>query len=574
MTRSTKKRAVVKRESFSNRLPSHVGDAFRLDLVRTISKLADAYGGFRTAYLIDELESKYLDDTKTSPDTRQRAAITKWLDVERNNAKTNQRLLHHHDDSLGWVSAATLVARTRKIIGKVLGPFRYDSILCLQNHTNGASTRVRRGPTAATYKFSGEAHLTSGALSHWTHVAKDSRLDDQTISDKPESVMFTVPKKSTIDRVACKEPEINMLLQRSVGKFIRRRLKHKVGIDLRDQTVNQKLAKTALEQGLATIDLSSASDSVTHQLVLTLLPWEYYSLMDDLRVKATDIPNYGLHDLEMFSSMGNGFTFELESLLFYSITKAVMELSGFEGRPSVYGDDIIAPSAVVPRLARVLHYFGFTLNRKKTHWKGLFRESCGAHYHDGVDVTPFYIRKPVREITELIRLLNQLLKWDSIWSKSYPAFWTTEIALFHQKWARHVPRKLHGGNDCSRIDALVTGDKPDHVVDLEPERMRRCRSTRRMISLPVRMDNDGALTAWLVSAHERESDPWFHTLKQGADITFANREVASLPPSTDAIVVTQPQSSAPRLKKAKSAATKSGSEAVDHDIYFVLTEVV
>jgi hypothetical protein len=76
------------------------------------------------------------------------------------------------------------------------------------------------------------------------------------------SVYFTVPKNSTIDRSACKEPEVNMILQRALSKHIRESLK-RVGIDLRDQGVNQRLARDALKLGLATVDLSAASDSIT-----------------------------------------------------------------------------------------------------------------------------------------------------------------------------------------------------------------------------------------------------------------------------------------------------------------------
>jgi hypothetical protein len=118
-------------------------------------------------------------------------------------------------------------------------------------------------------------------------------------------VLFTVPKSSEIDRVACKEPEVNMFMQRSVGAHIRRRLR-RVGVDLNDQTVNQHLAKIAVDQGLATIDLSAASDSITEQLVVNWLPPEWFLLLNRLRVHNVDVDGT-LHPLQMFSSMGNGF---------------------------------------------------------------------------------------------------------------------------------------------------------------------------------------------------------------------------------------------------------------------------
>jgi hypothetical protein len=269
-----------------------------------------------------------------------------------------------------------------------------------------------------------------------------------------------VPKKSDIDRVACKEPEINVLLQKSVGNHIRRRLANwRYGQNLNDQTVNQELARRGVEERLATIDLSSASDSITRQLIINLLPFEWWSLLDDLRVKSTVLPDGSLHEMEMFSTMGNGFTFELESLLFYAITRTVCRLSGIKGRISVFGDDIIAPIAVVRRLSRVFHYFGFTMNPKKTHFSGLFRESCGKHYYGGFDVSPFYIRREVQQLPDLINLLNQVLEWDG---RGWGCFMTPALSRFHRKWALLVPRRLHGGIDTQDPSALVTGDIPRH----------------------------------------------------------------------------------------------------------------
>jgi hypothetical protein len=282
-------------------------------------------------------------------------------------------------------------------------------------------------------------------------------LAEQELEVFESSVMFTVPKSSEIDRVACKEPEINMLLQRSVGQFIRRRLKLKAGIDLNDQGINQSLARDALDLGLATLDLSSASDSISRQLVIELLPFEWWSLLDRVRVKSTLVDGQ-IHELEMFSSMGNGFTFELESLIFYALTRAVAYKSKVKGRISIYGDDIICSSRLGARLARVFHWFGFKVNAKKSNWTGLFRESCGKHYYDRREVTPFYVREPIRRISDVIRLLNRLLVWSA---DDWKAILDPEIALFHRKWAESVvPKDLWGGQDPERISALVTGDAP------------------------------------------------------------------------------------------------------------------
>jgi hypothetical protein len=91
--------------------------------------------------------------------------------------------------------------------------------------------------------------------------------------------------------------------------------------------------------------------------------------------------------------MGNSYTFELESLLFFGITWAVCNLLGLPcDQLSVYGDDIIAPAAARTKLQAVLQELGFTVNTEKSYSDGPFRESCGKDYFKGFDIRPFYLK--------------------------------------------------------------------------------------------------------------------------------------------------------------------------------------
>lgn len=459
------KRRTNSRTSDINFIPESQANSFESDLDRLISNLART-NGFKGEYLQSEYKSKYLDPKGVTPVQRENAAIEKWQVTELKNSTTNVRLLFG-DADFSWATSDSFQKKAAQFIADVLGPLRYPDILFLgSGHTNGASTRVRRGPDAAILKHTGEAHVTPRALQHWLQYANNSKLSGQTVMIQESSVMFTVPKATDIDRVACKEPEINMLLQRSVGTHIRRKLRRK-GIDLNDQTINQGLARDALHLNLATIDLSAASDSITRQLVFNLLPFEWWWLLDDLRSHSVIIGE-DTHELEMFSSMGNGFTFELESLLFWAIARTCMYFSGIKGRLSVYGDDIIVPCTIAPRLARVLSWFGFKVNTKKSFWNGPFRESCGGHYHRCYDVTPFYLKEPIRNKTDIIRILNQLLYWDG---RGWGFITEPEVLSFHKKWSRIIPAILHGGVDPMDPTSLVTGDSP---------RMRLVPKTRRL----------------------------------------------------------------------------------------------
>jgi hypothetical protein len=448
-------------------LPTSVGDAFLKDLDSLVEKLAEG-GGFKETYLLSEYKSKFLDSTVTSPAERRQAAIDKFMAVEERNRTTNMRLLLGGTD-FGWVTSDELISKARQVILSILGDKPPLSLFDGGSHTFGASTRVRRGPQAAFLKHVGQAQVSDTAWKYWCLATSGTMLAEQQLSLQESSVLFTVPKSSHIDRVAAKEPEINMYLQRCAGSFIRSRLKRRAGIDLNDQTRNQLLAKNALRQDLATIDLSSASDSISRQLVIELLPFDWWSVLDDIRVHST-IVDGEVHTLEMFSSMGNGFTFELESLLFYALTRAICWCSRVKGTISVYGDDIIAPSKIGPRLARVFHWFGFRVNAKKSNWTGKFRESCGRHFYGQLEVTPFYVREPVRKMSEVIRLLNRLLYWDG---REF-GFFVSEVAMrFHTKWRQIVPQNLWGGQDPDRIDSLVTGHPPRSRLVWKPRSEQR-----------------------------------------------------------------------------------------------------
>lgn len=108
--------------------------------------------------------------------------------------------------------------------------------------------------------------------------------------------------------------------------------------------------------------------------------------------------------------MGNGYTFELETLIFFAIACAVVRKSGGVGLGGVdvwvYGDDIIVPTESAGALLSVLKFCGFTANERKTFTIGPFRESCGGDYWDGEAVRPHYLKEDPNEPHKLISLAN------------------------------------------------------------------------------------------------------------------------------------------------------------------------
>lgn len=388
----------------------------------------------KTDYLRAVYLSKFVDADPASASLRKESAISKWLAQELVNADTNARLLDTAPEYeiLPGVTFSRFSDWTRALIARVIGetiPFESLS----GDFSGGSSTSHARVVSHPAHKFVGKAHITCDAVNwfdlYLTEVALWSVDSDRmalsacgdsntssasSLQVVPGSIMFTVPKNSVIDRVAAKEPDINMFLQKGVGNHIRRRLRS-FHIDLNDQSRNQDLARLgSLTGSLATLDLSSASDSITCELVSSFLPPIWASYLNDIRSHTVTIDGVGEHTMEMFSSMGNGFTFELESLLFWAFAKASAYFTRSQGVISVYGDDIIVPVQAAQALINVLNYLGFKVNPEKSFVDGPFRESCGGHYHCGKDITPFFIKGPVKSLTDLIHLLNQIRKWASL----------------------------------------------------------------------------------------------------------------------------------------------------------------
>jgi hypothetical protein len=230
-----------------------------------------------------------------------------------------------------------------------------------------------------------------------------SRLEDHLdrvsvpVVISPGKLQF-VPKNYKTYRSIIVEALINSMLQKGYGSEIRTRL-GRVGQNLNDQTRNQRLAREGSITGrLATVDLSSASDTEAFELIDYLLTdiqgnYGWSSVLSSLRTAHVDYKGDTIH-LQKWSSMGNGYTFELESLVFWALTMGVCRYVGAPtSQVSVYGDDIICPVEIREVFEEVFEWCGFTVNSEKSFWTGPFRESCGADYYEGFDVRPFYMKK-------------------------------------------------------------------------------------------------------------------------------------------------------------------------------------
>lgn len=234
-----------------------------------------------------------------------------------------------------------------------------------------------------------------------------------------------VPKDARKLRTIIVEPSLNVLFQQGIGKAIRKRLK-RAGIDLSDQGRNKYLAKLGSMDGyLATVDFSSASDTIAKELVAFLLPEDWWVLMSLARTGTVEYNNLPI-ELEKFSTMGNSFTFELESLIFWAIAWACLRHLQLPNKDlSIFGDDLIIPGAAMSLCECAFAFCGFTVNSAKSFAQGPFRESCGGDFFKGIDIRPYY-QKDLVSPESLFVLHNYYMRnfefdlADSVRSKIHP----------------------------------------------------------------------------------------------------------------------------------------------------------
>lgn len=238
------------------------------------------------------------------------------------------------------------------------------------------------------------------------------------------SKLSFAPKTDDISRLICVEPSLNMFFQLGLGIVLERRLRSFFGIDLTTQPdKNRELARRgSRDDSYCTIDLSSASDSLSLGMLHDVLPKSMYSWLTMLRSPVVMVPDGTSLELNMVSTMGNGFTFPLQTAVFSAIVVTAMRICKEKiyrprgerlGNFSVFGDDIICTKKVQRCVYRLLDLLGFVVNRDKSFVEGPFRESCGRDYYHGEPVRGVYI-KALQSTQDRYVAINRLNLWSAM----------------------------------------------------------------------------------------------------------------------------------------------------------------
>jgi len=311
--------------------------------------------------------------------------------------------------------------------------------------TNGATEDRTRKRSHPYMKITGKLRSTRASILYLGGLLRESGVDLSScrFTAVEQNTVIFVPKNWKTHRSIAKEPTHALPFQLALDSYVKRRIK-KWGIDLSSQLRNQELARIgSIDGSLATIDLEMASDTLSYNTVALLLPHDWFRLFEAFRSSKYKAP-FESGRYSKFSSMGNGYTFTLETLIFGAACRAV----GSQ-KYSVYGDDIVIETELVGMLVKLLSFLGFKVNKEKSYVNpaSRFRESCGSDYFNGRLVTPFYMREVPRleDFSGMCHLINGLL------SATNPGLLWDH--LLH--WVRVQKLRLVPFNDDTRSGILI-----------------------------------------------------------------------------------------------------------------------
>ncbi len=318
--------------------------------------------------------------------------------------------------------------------------------------------------------------------------------------------VISVPKTMETRRIIAIEPTAMQFAQQSIMTRLVPALEADplIGplIGFSDQEPNRNLAQLGSITGaLATLDLSSASDLVSNQLVL--LGFDKFrtlsSMIQACRSQRADVPGVGIIRLAKFASMGSALCFPIEAMVFLTIAVMAIAkkrnvpvtprlLKELKGCVRVYGDDIIVPTDMARSVIDSLEAFGFKVGRHKSFWSGNFRESCGGDYYLGEDITPIRCRQDrplslmdAEMVASTVSLRNQCFR---------KGLWQTASMLdlhLNRVLLGHFPSGLATSSGLVRESHIIDYDEGKFDENLHIRKVRMW----EMIEKPSKCKIDG-----------------------------------------------------------------------------------
>lgn len=325
-----------------------------------------------------------------------------------------------------------LVDQLRDIVTEWFSDFRWEYQKA--DHGYGATAEVRRSegttkkyhkmiPTVETARFTQWIDWTPCEIA-WPGLTSGFREQLEKYSNGQSCVhsydltskVQLVPKGVDKKRVISMEPTVHQFFQKIIGMSMDNHFQRhpEMRISLHDQSKNRSLAQRgSLKRDYATIDLSSASDSVTFSLVERVFRNTplYYSLCT-VRSPRTELPNGVIVDLEKYAPMGAGTCFPVECTIFSAIISLANKRQGVHTYYRVYGDDLVVHRDIYDEVIKLLQLLHFHVNEDKSFAPDApFKESCGIECYKGVDVSPVRLSRKYDAVavTKTGEMLNRTL---------------------------------------------------------------------------------------------------------------------------------------------------------------------
>lgn len=392
---------------------------------------------------------KFEGSNEVSRDAK-KMAIRKFLDANKHSEAMNNDPFMHCESLIDEYLLGEFESSLRRFFDRCVDDARItDNAL---DHFNagrpgpGASIATRH--TDFYHKmFESRISVTPGLLPIWQYCTTSETVEPLAnafffarerygVEVVEASKVSVVPKTVDVGRAIGTEPSANMWMQRGLSAQIEAGLQWVFGLDLADQQdKNRILAQYgSITDLLVTLDLESASDTISLSLLRFIPKWFRDFLLlyrcENVRVGKSD------QKLHMISTMGNGFTFSLMTLIMACVVDASARLSGVRltrwshgtapvsritddllsmhpGNWGVFGDDIICPKSIEPSVQRLLKLLGFKVNQSKSFVTGPFRESCGGDYFRGEDVRSVFV-KHLEKRADLFVAFNSLVSWSAL----------------------------------------------------------------------------------------------------------------------------------------------------------------
>ena len=371
----------------------------------------DVFSFFQTTQFLKKYKFK-----NSLIDTRQAAKDVFLSNLERmRSVNDNLHLLFKDDLKLIPAQTRLSLLRARAICHQILTPFTTEELFDECKHSNGTTLGLKFVETNLEDKMyyplsSSDTCVKLFELYKQYDPQLANYIDEYnmyntqpTYSVKNSSKTTFVDKTNKIDRTIAIEPTLNMFFQKGAESLLRDRLLPYLDLTNLQDTHKQLALYGSLTADISTVDFSSASDSISVELVKFLLPPAWFMLLSSIRCSSTVLDDVIYTDLPMISTMGNATTFPLETLVFYSLAYACS--APFTGKSlfaeckdlkiSVYGDDCILPRHATSSFIELAQYVGMLVNVEKTFTGDVkFRESCGADCFDFRNVRPFHLKSP------------------------------------------------------------------------------------------------------------------------------------------------------------------------------------